>query len=170
MHPGMTPSHPGATPGRDNAWVPVMATPAHPSSDAGGRSDAWAPVMSTPRHPPSESAWDPVRSNAAPAPINTGRTSGWEKGHAQYGAPSTSIPKAGKRTAALSPECSEIDLHLSQHAGICTCTSKLIYGTCNNKLNCCRAGDIGRRALLRCSLHLIWSLWAAVRGTVALWL
>ena len=121
MHPGMTPSHPGAaTPGRDNAWVPVMATPARPSSNAGGRSDAWAPVMSTPRHPPSESAWDPVKSSAAPAPIKTGRTPGWEKGHAQYGAPVTSIPKAGKRAAALSPECSETDFQWSQHAGICT--------------------------------------------------
>jgi hypothetical protein len=137
MHPGMTPSHPGAaTPGHDNAWVPVMATPAHPSSDAGGHSSAWEPATSVPRHPASDSAWDPARSSAAPTSISTGRRSGWDQGNAQYSPPLTSIPKAGKRPAVVSPECSEAKIRWSQHAGICI-LNELVHGS---------AGIVNRRA------------------------
>ena len=82
MHPGMTPSHPGAaTPSRDNAWAPVMATPRHPSSEGSGRASAWEPA--------------PIMSSM-PAASGSGRASGWDQGPLAYSAPVTSIPQAGE--------------------------------------------------------------------------
>lgn len=87
MHPGMTPSHLGAsTPGRDSAWAPVMPTPRHPSSEASGRVSGW------------DSAAAAVAS-AGPPRSSGGRASGWDQGPPapSYSAPPiTSIPQAGK--------------------------------------------------------------------------
>ena len=87
MHPGMTPSHPGAaTPARDSAWAPVMATPRHPSSDG----------------PRRVSAWDPVPGPEPSMPGN-GRSSGWDQGPAAYSAPVTSVPLRGAAQRSLTP-------------------------------------------------------------------
>lgn len=84
MHPGMTPSHPGATPARDNAWAPVMPTPRHPSSDG----------------PRRVSAWDPVPGPEPSMPGN-GRASGWDQGPSAHSAPVTSVPVQGDPACSL---------------------------------------------------------------------